>query len=429
MKAKILPVSLVLIVGAIGFMIGRNSGSRSETPPATSGGSSSRNLSAGSGSIESSASVAKRSSGGSGSRGVMEKKSTSSSSPLTRLAEMKNVVDPLDRTRQWLQFVDSLGENEFESVVAAFREDGIPEGRMGDYSMLLTAWAKLNPLAAMDYASKNIKNPFAGQTILAAWAGYDPNSAISWAKANHKGDDANPWMVGVIKGIAFQDRELASSLLVEMPRSVERGQALDGLLPSLLQQGIDKTRDWVNSLTDDALRDGAVTRVANQTMEKDPLGTADWLIANPTETSGRMVDDALYAMTKKDEQAAMDYYSKLPAGDARSNSLRGIINATATEDPQRAVALMDAHSSDVTNRVVEQFVWHSFQSNPQLAVANIGRLTDVQSRDRMYSRTIDYWLNNDPQAAIAWVNNNNLPANVSENVNRSIQNLQQQKKN
>jgi hypothetical protein len=62
-------------------------------------------------------------------------------------------------------------------------------------------------------------------------------------------------------------------------------------------------------------------------------------------------------------------------------------------------------------------------------VANIGRLTDVESRDRMYSRTIDYWLSNDPQAAIAWVNNNNLPANVSENVNRSIQNLQQQKKN
>ena len=305
MKAKILPVSLVLIMGAIGFMIGRNSGSRSETPTATSGGISSRNLSTGGGGLESNAAAAKRSSGG--SRGVTEKKASPSSNPLTRLAEMKNVVDPLDRARQWLQFVDSLGENEFESVVAAFREDGIPENRMGDYAVLLTAWAKLNPLAALDYASKNIKNPFAGQTILAAWAGYDPNSAISWAKANHKGDDANPWMVGVIKGIAFQDRELASSLLVEMPRSFERGQALDGLLPSLLQQGIDKTRDWVNSLTDDALRDGAMTRVANQTMDKDPLGTADWLIANPTETSGRMVDDALYAMTKKDEQAAMDY--------------------------------------------------------------------------------------------------------------------------
>lgn len=71
MKAKILPVSLVLIVGAIGFMIGRNSGSRSETPTATSGGSSSRNLSTGGGGIESGASAAKRSSGG--SRGVTEK--------------------------------------------------------------------------------------------------------------------------------------------------------------------------------------------------------------------------------------------------------------------------------------------------------------------------------------------------------------------
>jgi hypothetical protein len=73
MKAKILPVSLVLIMGAIGFMIGRNSGSRSETPTATSGGSSSRNLSTGGGGLESNAAAAKRSSGG--SRGVTEKKS------------------------------------------------------------------------------------------------------------------------------------------------------------------------------------------------------------------------------------------------------------------------------------------------------------------------------------------------------------------
>lgn len=428
MKAKILPAALTVIVGTIGFMIGRNSNSSSTSTAENNVGSTSsfRSTSSDGGTT----SDARRSAAS--SRSGVEKSSTnlsgnsSKTDPMARLQELKNIADPLERTRLWLQLVDSLSPEQFEEFVAAYRAEGIAPERMGDYAMLLTAWAKVDPQAALDYASKNTNNPFARQTILSAWAGYDPNSAISWAKANHKGEGANPLMVGVIKGLAFQDPDLAASLLKEMPRSTERGEALDNLLPALLQQkGVAAARDWVNSITDPALKDGAMTRIAERTLQQDPEGTADWLIANPTENSGRQIDDALYVMANKDQAAALAYFNKLPAGEVRSNALRGIINATASENPQKAVALMDAHSGDVNNRVVEQFVWHSFRQDPQTAVSNISRLTNGEEQERMYSRTLEWWMERDQQAAINWVNSNTLPPKVVERLNRNLEKQQQ----
>jgi hypothetical protein len=232
-------------------------------------------------------------------------------------------------------------------------------------------------------------------------------------------------MVGVIRGLAFQDPELASSLLKEMPRSEERGQALDSLLPALLKQGVDSARSWASSITDEALREGAIMRLAERTLDSDPEGTADWLIANPSEATNRQMDDALSAMARKDESSALAYYNKLPAGDARSNALRGIVNTIAQEDPAKAVALMDQHSGDVNNRVVEQFVWNSFRKDPGTAVSNIARMTNTEERDRMYSRTIEWWMGRDEQAAMKWVSGNTLPENVINRLNRSIERRQQ----
>ncbi|MFM2171135.1 MAG: hypothetical protein RI957_1364 [Verrucomicrobiota bacterium] len=426
MKAKILPISLAAIVGAIGFIVGRNSQQSADADKGVVSGGTSSQRSSGSSLAGASSSDARRSAAG--ARAGMEKSGMSSAKgdPMDRLQELKNIVDPLERTRLWLQLVDSLSPGQFEEFVAAYRAEGIPSERMGDYAMLLTAWAKVDPQAALDYASKNTGSPFARQTILAAWAAYDPNSAIAWAKSNHQGDGANPWMVGVIKGLAAQDPDMASTLLKEMPRSVERGEALDNLIPAMLQQkGIDAARDWVNTITDSSLKDGAMSRVADRTIERDPQGTAEWLIANPSETTNRRVDDALFVMARKDETSAMALFNKLPAGNDRSNALRGIINATAIDNPQKAAALMDSHSGDVNNRVVEQFVWHSFRQDPQTAVSNISRLTNPEEQEKMYNRTLEWWMEKDQQAAINWVNSNTLPTSVVDRLNRNLQKQQQ----
>ena len=326
-----------------------------------------------------------------------------------RLARLESIVrgeNPLERSRALLAFIDQLGPGEFEDAVAHFRSLGLTDSRQGDYSLLLSAWAQADPMSAIAYAKENTDDEFASQTILTTWATNDPEAAIRWAQSQHEGDDANPYLPGIIRGLVATDPARATELLVSMPRSVERGTGLDFFLPHLLQQGSEATRAWIATLKDDSLRNGAMERVAKQLAATDPAGTVSWLLANPGEASRRRLDDVYGAWARQDEQAALSSFSTLPAGEARSNALRGVISSVAAGDPKAAVSLMDRFPNDVNDRVVQNFVWHSFGNDPAVAITAIARIGDDTQREKMYRRAFGAWKENDPSAANAWLGKN-----------------------
>ncbi len=404
----------LLVTGAAGFMIGRNTkpeitgNDEPAGPPATR--SSRATQSPSSDSVRAGSTRESRTS----SRNPMQ-------SATARLARLESIVrgeNPLDRNRALLAFIDQLAPEDFEEAVAHFRSLGITEDRFGEYSLLLSAWAKTDPLAALDYARANTRGGFATNTILTTWASIDPQSAIRWAESNHSGDEANPYMVGVIRGIAGTDPELATTLLTGMPRSRERGDALDAVLPYLLAQGNDAARSWIENISDEALRSGAMLRVAERLAASDPAGTAAWLVANPSEATRRRMDDVYSTWARQDERAAMVSLESLPKGDDRSNALRGILNSIAENDPAKAVSIMDRYPSDLNDRVVEDFVWNSYRSNPAIAVAQIARMSDAGWRDQMYRRTLSRWLERDAAAANAWMQSNPVPQTVMERLQR-----------
>lgn len=341
-----------------------------------------------------------------------------------RLAKLEGIIrgeNALDRNRALLAFIDQLGPGDFEEAVARFRSFGLTEERFGEYSLLLSAWAKEDPMAALTYAKENTGNRFATNTILATWASTDPAAAIRWAEANHDGDGANPYMAGIIRSLAADDPTRATQLLASMPKSVERGEALDSMLPHLLNEGADATRAWIAALTDDSLRSGAMMRVADNLAETDPAGTAAWLIANPSEATQRRMDDVYSTWAQKDQQAAISSLTAMPAGENRSNALRGVVSSLAMEDPKAGVAMMNRFPNDVNDRVVQNFIWHSFGNDPATAVSQVSRITDERDRDRMYGRTLEAWLEEDNAAATAWLQKNPVSAAVQERLNRNQQ--------
>jgi hypothetical protein len=340
-----------------------------------------------------------------------------------RKARLEAIVrgeNALDRNRALLAFIDQLGPGDFEEAVAHFRSLGITDGRFSEYAMLLTAWAQADPLAAIDYAKANTRGGYATGTILSAWASTDPEAAIRWAETNHEGDEANPYFAGIIRSLAATDPTRASQLLTSMPRSVERGEALDAFLPQLVAQGGDATKAWIDGLSDDALRSGAMMRVADRLAATDPAGTAAWLMTQQNEATQRRVDDVYNVWAAKDQQAALASMASLPAGENRSNALRGIVNSIASRDPQAAVSMMDRFPNDVTDRVVQHFIWQSFGSDPSVAVNQIARIGDEGDRERMYHRTLESWIERDQTAAMAWIQRNPLPASVQERINRQL---------
>lgn len=337
-----------------------------------------------------------------------------------RLRDMEEIVrseNPLDRSRAMLKWIDSLAPEDFEEAVAYFRNLGVADSRRGEYAMLLTAWAQVDPTAALAYTTENTRGGVATSTVLSAWATRDPESAIAWAKANHDTDDANPYMVGIIRGLSETDLTRATELLSELPFSGERGAALNAMIPHLLSKGADTAKAWATSLTDEALRDGAIARIADSQLTRDdPAGTVAWLLENLGERSSRSVDEAFRELARVDMAAGIAAFESLPADNpaAKSRGLVGLISAQSREDPPAAVALLDKYPEAVSDRAVQQFIWSSFDKDPQLAVTQISRITDGRDQRRMYERALGAWIRNDRENAVPWINANSatLPERV-----------------
>lgn len=350
-----------------------------------------------------------------GNRPLRPGSSTSDSTFDEKLDSMEEIVrgeNALDRGRAMLEWIDSLAPEDFEDAVARFRSLGLTEARMGEYAMLLTAWAEVDPIAALTYTTENTRGGMATGTVLSAWASRDPEGAISWAKSNHEGDDANPYMVGIIRGIAGSNPTRATEILEELPFSRERGQALEAMMPHLINLGSESAKAWIANLSDDRLRDGAIARFAEQMAKEDPAGTASWLLANLSESSTRSVDEVYEEWARKDPSAALASIGDVPEGAARSRALRGIITVEAREDPGAAAALMDRYSDVVDDSTVMHFVWNSFRDEPAIAMNQVSKIEDEGRRNRMYERALESWLDDDQSAAQRWIDSANLPESI-----------------
>jgi hypothetical protein len=409
-RNALLALAAVTLIAGGSFFAGRLSVSSDspENSPESDGPVASARAAGGSASSGSESSGNARS----GDAKSLSSRSASKEAKFAKLEEIVRKNDPVERNRALLAFLDQLGPGEMKEAVERFKSLDLGESRNGEYAMLLAAWAKADPVAALDHAKEDDEDEFALKTILATWAGNDPDAALRWADAQFDGDGANPYLIGIIQGIAATDLNKATQLLTGMPYSNERGEALASLLPYVLTKGGDAAREWVSSIQDEQLREGVINRVVEQLASKEPKETADWLLANPSQASIRQLDDAMAAWAEKDQKGAVAYYDALPTGEARTNALRGIVNTMAGENPKEAARFMDSHPADTNDQVVQQFVWHSSQGDPALAATYIAKISNEREQINLYNRMLNGWMRRDPTAATAWIRSNPLPQAV-----------------
>jgi len=412
----IIPAALVL-AGVAGFIAGRTTSSSTSALQAGEQGAPAATRA----SRVHQQSAAESQAAGRSSRDGERIQAMTGSRRLERLESIVRDENPLERGQALLAYINQLGPGEFEEAVSHFRSLGLTESRLGEYGLLLSAWAKADPYGALAYATENTSGRFATDTILTTWASLDPLAAVQWAQGQHSGDGANPHMTGVIRGIAASDPELATRLITAMPRSRERGAALDAMIPHLLTQGVDATRAWIANLNDESLRSGAMSRVAERFAANDPAGTVSWLLQGANEATERSMDNVYRVWTNNDSAAAVASLAGLPAGDVRANAMRGVVSSVTRSDPQMAISLMNRYNNDLTDRVVGTFVWRANDVDPAAAAGQISRIQDEGYQSHMYRRMLGNWLDRDPSSAATWIRSNPLPDSVLNHLQRRME--------
>ncbi len=353
-----------------------------------------------------------------------------------KLANMEEIVrgeSALKRGRAMLEWIDSLAPEDFEGAVLHFRSLGLTRTREGEYEMLLTAWAEVDPLSAIACVKGN--TGMAASAVLSTWARRDPDAAIAWVKANHKdnhSDYMSFYMTGVIRGLAETDLARATALYQEFPNN---GETIDILKPHILEKGADAAKKWIASLTNEAVRRQAIARFAEILAKQDPAGTVPWLVENLSgapASSLQTLGTVFTALVKQDPAAAMANFESIPEGKARSYAFKGLVMANAYENPQASADMLSRFPADVTDPILQNFAAASSHTAPEISLNHIRMIQHEETRNSVYFSVLHSWLRRDRAAAQNWINSANLPTSVIENLARNQRNIEmfnEQRKN
>ena len=341
-------------------------------------------------------------------------------SPRQAVTELAQLIDPVERAKGFLALIETLEADEFLDVVADFRALGITEQRMSEYGMLLHAWAKADPEGALGYAMKNTGTPFARQAIMTSWSTDDPEAAIAFARANHEGEGANPLLVGIIRGIAPADLSRATGLLQDLPYSRERGDALQSILPFVMENGVDIALTWTAGIADAQLKSGAITYIMRDLADSEPMRAAELLITlGDNDAAVRVADDVAGSLARVDLEEAKNWSAGLD-DDLRAEAVEGIIGHYASQDPVAASEWLGSLAGTTNlDSAIRQFAWRSQGSQPELAADWIGQIQSPERRNEMYNSVLSRWLRSDPTSAEQWIQATpDLPEGVRELPNR-----------
>lgn len=340
-------------------------------------------------------------------------------SKVEMLQDIMRHENPVERNNTLLALIETLSAEEFAGVVDAFRELGITDSRRGEYAMLLSAWATIAPQEAIAYAHENTGGTFARNTILATWAGTNPDAALAWALANHDSEEANPWLVGVIRGIAPNNLERATGIMNEMQRSRQRGAALNAVVSLLMARDPASAKEWASTVDDPTLRSAAFARTAEVLSRRDVAEAANWLTSvGDIEALNRAGDDLAEDWYEQDPDAAMQWLTTLPA-EALGSAAEGIIDRMSRDNNSIEAAsyladIMRTNPNANYDEAVEELIGSSRRNDPQLAAEWVRALSSQNEQNRQYQRILGRWNAQNPEEVQDWVatNADYLPENV-----------------
>ena len=342
--------------------------------------------------------------------------------PTGSIQSISSLSDPLARSRQMLDLIDGLAPGDFESVVADFRALGMTRERMGEYNMLLHAWGKVDPLGAISYAQANSRSDHAVKEVLASWSTNNPNAALAWARENHEGDKANPYLVGIIGGLADSNPTLATQVLQELPFSKERGEALGSLIPHIAQLGVEGANSWLSGIEDPKLVGGASAYLADHFSKQDPVMGAQWAssIADD-EARQRAISEVVDNWADKDPAAAQTWIETLSPQDQLTAGPE-FVSSYASQDANAAADWLDSQSnSENYQDLLREFTNGATRSDPVLALNYGNELDDDSSRSRTVGRALWTLYKQDKDSARNWIDNNDLPERVQRYVGRMME--------
>jgi hypothetical protein len=305
---------------------------------------------------------------------------------LRKALDEPDAVEKLIGIAEVLRKVDA---STIESLVAEFdsQTDGEDWSIMQHRQLLYYKWGMIDGEAALAYLDNSDTHKhhkrYLQSSILAGWASKDADSAIVWAQDNHEGDE-NPYMSGIISGLANTDLTRAGDLLQTLPYGTTRGRAAYEVVRAHMREGQETAKEWAAGLPADQLKDGVVSMVARELAKDSPQRAAEWLNSMEDVNPEKSVSSIARQWAREKPQEAADWVASFEDEATRRASLPNVISTWAAQDMHAAGEWLRQYpATPERDAAIASYAYRLARTDAESAEAWANSIVEEQQRERV----------------------------------------------
>lgn len=217
-------------------------------------------------------------------------------------------------------------------------------------------------------SAQELTTPF-GTEVLGHWLQADPTAATTWLasrpdatpmqslavadywSSNYDGFQQlvaslpdSPWKQNLIQQTGEEMSRNDPQDAVKLAQQMQSGNAQTYLMQAVASNWISTdpngALDWINSVTDPAMRDQLIASAAQSYALTDPVQAATWLVTsvNSSQTVNDATLNILRTWVTKDPAQAADWVSQFPEGSLQVNGIQIVSQYWSQTDPDAAAA-------------------------------------------------------------------------------------------
>jgi hypothetical protein len=329
-------------------------------------------------------------------------------------AELRKALlqrDLLERTARTAIVLQKLGPESAEQVLEVFETIWMDIGQT-ELVLLADWWARSDPKAAMEWAESDLRTatttiPFA---VLRSWARLDPLGAIDRASKGRRSDpkERRAYMAAAIEGWEDSDQPGVVNYIRGLGAGLDRQQSIRGFTRrKLLREGIDNAFHWADALDDDdqLFKLNVIRRVATDAARIDPAAASIWAKKYEGTYYMRSLPQRIAIhWARQDPLATMAWLESLEPGKNRDEGVREGFRNWARRDYDAAIEWLtrDEHQAWM-DEALALYARREQLRDPEKGLELASKIVNDDFRastEMIIART---WADRDEEAARQWV--------------------------
>ena len=298
--------------------------------------------------------------------------------------------------------------------------------RIGAINRVIAHWAHKDPQSAGQFANQHpdLSATALGE-IAAAWFQRDVTATTNWVAGLPDGEKKDAARQALVETWAQNDPKGVITYALGLPAGDMRTRYLTEGSRQLAICDLPGTVALLQSVSDAALRQRLLEQAARNCDLPHLNPAAKYIAAMPASDDQKAAIAGLIAKwTPADPETAVNWLGSFPETNAQPEQVQSVIKAWAQPEPAAAARWLARLPEDkVDEGTVSAFLEGAVQRYPEFAGQWTQSVTNEARRQKYQVQVARQWLKTDPSAASRWIDSLNLPEEIKQSLDDSLDNF------